>query len=137
MIKPVSAILPVFCLTLATGSVSAEDSIGYNLQATVPVICSIKFEAGGGTAVDGASHLGLIKEYCNAPGGYQLMVQYSPGSLRGAIFNVGDSRVVLDGSGTAIVPGARGPKIQSRELTIIPDPNGLDTDSLNIVAQPI
>jgi hypothetical protein len=135
MMKPAFAILPISCLALATGAAKAEDSIGYNLQATVAVVCSVKFEAAGGTSVDGASRLGMIKEYCNAPGGYQLVVQYSPGSLRGAVVNVGESRVVLDGSGTAIIAGARGPKIQSRELIIMPSPNGFDTESFSISAQ--
>lgn len=133
--KPAFAVFPVLGLAFAAGAANAEDSIGYNLQLTVPVVCSVRFEAAGGTLVDGANRLGMTREYCNSPGGYQLLLQYSPGSLRGAVVNVGNSRVVLDGSGTAILAGAQGPKIQDRDLIVTPGADGFNTESFNISAQ--
>ncbi|WP_428678330.1 hypothetical protein [Sphingopyxis sp.] len=129
------AVLSAACgLALTAGGANAE-SIGYNLQAIVPVACSLRFESSPSIFADGSARLGMLREYCNAPNGYQIVLNYSTGSLRGAVVNVGAASVVLDGSGQAIVPGAFGPKIQTRDLAITPGANGFDADSFNLAVQ--
>lgn len=122
-------------IALTAGGANAEQSMGYNLQAIVPVACSLRFKSSPSVFSDGSARLGMLREYCNAPNGYQVVVNYSAGSLRGAVVSVGSESVVLDGSGQAIVPGAFGPKIQTRDLAITPGANGFDASSLNLAVQ--
>lgn len=126
---------PLLSVALAATAAHAESSLGYGLQATVPVMCSLRFDSAPSAFGDTGARLGMIREYCNAPNGYQLVLNYSAGSLRGAVVSVGADSVVLDGSGQAIVPGALGPKIQSRDLVIVPGANGFDTTALNLAVQ--
>jgi hypothetical protein len=105
----------------------------YNLSLVVPVYCKVGFNGGGSSsAVDGgATPLGNLHEYCNAPAGYSLVVNYTPGALRGAELFVGSDRIVLDGSGHATVSQAQGPRIRNRPLAASPGENGFDTDRLD------
>jgi len=101
------------------------------LSLTVPVLCRVSYSsAGAGGAVGQAVNLGQLKEACNADSGYNVVVDYSPGSLRGTVLQLGDDRVVLDGSGEAVLSYAPGPRIRTRQLTAIPGENGFDTTAL-------
>ncbi|WP_374523750.1 hypothetical protein [Sphingopyxis sp.] len=130
----IAALTAACGLALTAGGAKAE-SIGYNLQAFVPVACSLRFEAAPSVSADGTARLGMLREYCNAPNGYQILLNYSAGSLRGAVVSVGAESIILDGSGQAIVPGALGPKIQTRDLAITPGAGGFDASSFNLAVQ--
>lgn len=131
--------LPLIALMSASGpaGASSEASAGYLVRVSVPVICQLHHEPGLVAGAGGSYGLGELQEYCNAPGGYQVMVNYTPGSMRGAVVGVGDEHVTLDGSGTALVSRAPGPRIRERAIAVTPGANGFDTDRLNfdIVAQ--
>jgi hypothetical protein len=123
---------------LALGSLCPATANGgtfgtYNLSLTVPVYCKVGYNGvGSQSAADsGATPLGNLQEYCNAPSGYSLVVNYSPGALRGAELFVGSDRVILDGSGRATVSQAQGPRIRNRPLAAIAGQNGFDTDRLD------
>ena len=106
----------------------SEASMAFNLHLTVDVYCSVKHQAGDlGTAPGGAVPLGTVREYCNAPRGYELVVTYAPGSLRGAKIIAGEDQVVLDGSGQAILSRSPGPRVRQREVSAIPGEHGFDT----------
>ncbi|MBT2135762.1 hypothetical protein KK137_15595 [Croceibacterium sp. LX-88] len=112
----------------------AASSFSYNLRATVPVHCSVQHSAagfGGGSEGSGIS-LGTFREYCNAPGGYELLVRYTPGTLRGARIIAGSDTVVLDGSGQAVLSRSTGPRIRERTISAIPGERGFDTQQLQL-----
>jgi hypothetical protein len=105
----------------------------FNLRLQVPVHCTVKQQAmGQGAALGNTVALGTFREYCNAPGGYQLVVNYAPGSLQGARIIAGNDEIVLDGSGQAVLSRATGPKIRERLISMAPGANGFDTDRLEL-----
>lgn len=59
--------------------------IGY-----VPVICRAKVEASVIAPSAGTVSLGTLKEFCNSPGGYRVVADYSPA--------LADARLVIDGT---------------------------------------
>lgn len=109
--------------------------MGFNLRAKVPVVCKVGYVPTGSTISADTVRLGELREYCNAPNGYNLEVRYSPSTLRGVALNVGNQRVILDGSGFATIPGASGPKIQTRLLSAQLSEGGFDTNEFQILAR--
>ncbi len=123
-------------LAMAGTSVAHGESFGINLLLQVPVMCNVSTGAGNSGAVDGTAtpgsvELGAIREYCNAPRGYDLVVHYTPGTLKGMTLIAGDARVELDGSGSAVVGHSPIPAIKVRNLEAIPGPQGFDADHLD------
>jgi hypothetical protein len=108
-------------------------SFSYNLRLTVAVHCTVQHQGTGYGALNGdALSLGTFREYCNAPQGYELVVNYAPGSLRGARIYAGNAEIVLDGSGRAILSREEGPRIQERTISMVPGANGFDTNRLDL-----
>ncbi|MDQ8758005.1 hypothetical protein RCO27_17400 [Sphingosinicella sp. LHD-64] len=122
---------------MASAPAGAE-SLNFNLRATVPVSCFVRHTAAGaGPSAGAAVALGQINEFCNAPGGYEVVVSYAPGTLRGAVLSVGNEQVVLNGSGQAVLSRAQGPRIRERALTALPGAGGFDTDRIDFRIQPL
>ena len=127
-------------LLVAAGTSAAHsESFGISLLLQVPVMCTVRAgaDAAGaatGPAAPGSFELGAIREYCNAPRGYDLLVHYTPGSLKGMTLIAGDARVQLDGSGSAVVGHSSAPAIKVRNLSAIPGPQGFDADHLDFEA---
>ena len=110
---------------------------GLNLRAVVPVTCSVRFEPNGNLVPQGpVFNLGSFLEYCNSPSGYRLVVNYTPGTLRGAMVQADSDRVMLDGSGQTLLTQSNGARRRIRNLQIIPGEGGFDTDhfTLDIIA---
>jgi len=126
-------------LALATGPTAASAaSMGYNLNMTVPLHCVVRHQPVelGAPAAGGVVSLGHVREYCNAPGGYQLIINYTPGTLRGARITAGSNEVVLDGSGRAILDRATGPRVRVRNLSVVPGADGFNTDRIDLQILP-
>jgi hypothetical protein len=105
----------------------------FNLRLQVPVHCTVKQQGiGTGVALGNTVTLGTFREYCNAPGGYELVVSYAPGSLQGARIIAGNDEIILDGSGRAVLSRATGPKSRERLISLSPGANGFDTDRLEL-----
>ena len=106
-------------------------SMGFNLRLQVPVYCTIVHQMDGhGASTGNGVALGRFREYCNAPGGYQLVVRYTPGTLRGAMIVAGEDQVVLNGSGQAILSQSNRPRVRERVITATPGAEGFDADRL-------
>lgn len=135
----VLAALAATCAGASASRASGVAEEGFVLRLQVPVLCNVSHRAiGAGVSQgDGAYSLGELDEYCNAPQGYRLTVDYTPGSLKGAVIMLGGDRVTLDGSGTATLYRANGPKIRENELAAIPGAGGFDTDRLNFAMQAV
>lgn len=134
MVKKLTGVLTATIALASASAAIASDSIGFNLRAIVPVSCTVGYNPAAVTFTDNIVRLGELREYCNAPNGYDLEVRYSPNSLRGVTVNVGNEHVTLDGSGFASIRGASGPKIQTRELSLQFGEDGLDADEFQVAA---
>lgn len=124
-------------LAASTTTAGAAD-MSYALRARVAVHCQVHQQAPGDGEVvrDQAVSLGRFREYCNAPGGYELVVRYAPGSLDGAVLTAGEDRVMLDGSGETTLSRATGPRIREMAVAATPGPRGFDTDRLELLLVP-
>lgn len=121
----------------ASPTAALADSMGYNLRLRVGVNCTVQHQlADYGSLVGGVISLGQFREYCNAPRGYELVVSYTPGTLRGTTIIAGDDRVVLDGSGKAVLSRATGPRSVERKIAVIPGENGFNTERLDFGIMP-
>ena len=130
MMKNIALGLAGLALAVVPSAVFAATQT-FNLRLQVPVHCSVKQQGfGSGVTAGNIVALGTFREYCNAPGGYQLVVNYAPGSLQGARIMAGNDEIVLDGSGQAVLSRATGPKIRERLISMAPGANGFDTDRL-------
>lgn len=116
---------------VATPSALSAASTSYRVSATVAMHCKVqhRFDSYGQKLADGIS-LGEIRELCNAAHGYELVVRYTPGSLRGTTLRAGHDQVVLNGSGEAILSRSSGPRILQRTVTATPGEAGFDADHL-------
>lgn len=110
--------------------VGAQSSIGYRVSLSVAVHCQVRHSPAGAGDTGGSYSLGRLTEFCNAPAGYDLRVQYTPGALQGMLLMVGDRSILLDGSGQALINGSDMPRIQERPLAAIPSSVGFNTDRL-------
>lgn len=113
----------------------SSGSKSITVSGQVPVICRVS-HSGEVTNQGQSFGLGKLLEYCNAPGGFSLQVNYTPGSLKGAALQVGEKSIVLDGSGHNEVMRVGGPKIMTLNLISTPSKNGFDADYLTFEVIP-
>ena len=134
MAKKLISVLVVAAAATMTTSAVATSSMGFHLRAFVPVTCGVQHNPVGSGFAGDTARLGQLREYCNAPNGYKLEVRYSPDSLRGVRLNFGNESVMLDGSGFATIPGAPGPRIQTRQLSAKLGNGEFDTQEFQVAA---
>lgn len=137
MLQRIGAGLVAISLAASAGPAAAE-TFNFRVHARVPVACQVQHRpapVAGGEA--GAVPLGQLNEFCNAPGGYTLVVSYTPGTLQGTVLRAGEDEVVLDGSGQTVLSRAAGPRIRERPLYALPGPEGFDTSRLQIDINPV
>ena len=124
--------LLVASVAVAAGPTAALAETGaYQISLTVGVSCTVQHElAGFGQPSGDGVTLGELRELCNAQHGYELVVNYTPGSLRGTTIRAGDDEVVLNGSGQAVLSRADGPRVRERIVTATPGQSGFDAASI-------
>jgi hypothetical protein len=111
-------------------------SFGTNIRLEVPIVCKLVHR--GEPAQEGNSYnLGQLFEYCNAPTGFLVQLDYQPGTLRGAVLQVGDKQVMLDGSGETEIMRSNGPKISTLDVTGTAGADGLDPGALQFQIVPL
>ena len=116
-----------------TAAKAAEQTARIQLHGYVPVICRADFGSAPFAAPNSQVQLGVLHEFCNAGSGYQVVVEYQPTSDAGAILIAG-RRVLLDGSGRAVIEQASGPAIKSSLLAYIPGRNPISNLHISIRA---
>lgn len=117
-------------IAVTPASASPEASGSYLVQLQVPVLCTVTHSPGPVVSAGDGYQLGQLQEYCNAPHGYSIAVDYAPGSLKGTVISLGQDTVTLDGSGSSVVSHQPGPRIISRSLIATPGPAGFNTDRI-------
>ncbi len=136
MIQKFSLGIASFVLAAAPTTATAA-TFGFNLSLMVPVHCTVQHQPTGFGAISGnAVSLGTFREYCNAPTGYDLVINYAPGSMEGARVIAGNDEIVLNGSGRAVLSRSTGPRIMERMIAAVPGENGFDTDRLELTIVP-
>lgn len=120
-------------LAAATAPIQAarSEAFGFTLTTNIPVICVLSHTGAPGADTGSEVSLGSLREFCNAPGGYDLVVSYQPGALRGARVIAGSSQIVLDGSGETVVSHSPIPHAREIPLAMAPGSTGFDTDRLD------
>ena len=112
---------------------SSEAVANFRLRARVPRACRAQFFPERLPArTDGAIPLGRLQEYCNAPEGYAIVVDYTPGTLKGVILTAGAETVILDGTGRALLSKVNGPLIRERELQVVSRNGAFDANSFSL-----
>lgn len=112
-------------------------SVGYELRLSVPLHCTVQHQGIGHSAsATGAVPLGTFREYCNSPRGYDLIVTYKPGALKGVRIIAGQEQITLDGSGRSVLSHVPGPRVRERMIAAIPGQNGFDTDRFELSVVP-
>ncbi|HEU4809608.1 MAG TPA: hypothetical protein VFS69_03020 [Sphingomicrobium sp.] len=130
MLRKFALIGATAALVAGPNAASAETG-AYRLSLKVGVHCTVQHDLSGyGQQSAGGFTLGELREYCNSQHGYELLVRYTPGSLRGTVIRAGDDEVVLNGSGEAILSRADGPRIRERMLSATPGESGFDARSI-------
>lgn len=104
-------VLLLLASTIQAPAASAAGQ-GFHLTVDVPVVCNIRHE-GRAPANSHSTDLGRLVQYCNAPNGYAVAVDYAPGQLRGSVLSVGGRLIVLNGSGHQEILREAGPRIAS------------------------
>jgi hypothetical protein len=132
-----AAAAPAWAVATTGGTGTVAGTGMYVLKLAVPMLCDVRFTAGGSAAGTGGSFdLGKLGEFCNDGQGYSVVVNYAPGTLRGAVLQLGTDRVVLDGSGQAVISQSNEARFRTRELVATPGANGFDSSELSFRIQP-
>ncbi len=119
----------------ASDIASSTGGANIRLSAQVPVICRLSYQ-GEVSAEGGSFRLGQIKQFCNAPQGFTVSVDYSPGRLINASLRIGAREITLDGSGHAEVYRGEGPQIRVFDVSAVPGSSGFDADRLEFHIEP-
>lgn len=137
MLRNIALALAGAALSISAPLGAAETATAsFTLTLRVPVLCTVRHRPIGVAVSGDTANLGELDEYCNAPQGYELTVDYTPGSLQGTVLVAGDDHVVLDGSGHAVLSRATGPRFRARPLTAVAGSSGFDSGSLNFQIRP-
>lgn len=90
---PVSAVAP---------GVDASGQFTIGVVGFVPVICRASLDTSVIVPGSGSTNLGTLNEFCNSPGGYRVVADYSKSLTSGRLI-VDGSEVKLTGKGNSVV----------------------------------
>lgn len=98
----------------------ASQSTSVRIQGHVPVMCRVQLASSVGVmGEDGVVDLGVVREFCNAPRGYRVILQHSPGLEDATIFR-GGLRIPLSPTGETVLTDSTHADIQEVALSIDP-----------------
>jgi hypothetical protein len=122
LIKPVVAVAALCASALPAGAFAPSVQAGgaeftISLVGYVPVICRANVDASSVAPVAGTTSLGMLKEFCNSPRGYQVVADYSP-QLAGAKLLVDGTEVPLSDAGSTVVSQSDSAKIADHSLAL-------------------
>jgi hypothetical protein len=109
------SILPLAVAVAATPAMAV--SYGINLRGHVPTVCKVKADLAAVAIEGNLVDLGSMREFCNAPAGYDVFVDYGA-ELAGARLMVDGNAVELTDAGTASLASESTPARKDRALAI-------------------
>jgi len=93
----------------------AEFRIG--IVGEVPVICRVSLDTTVLSDVDGRVSLGTMKEFCNNPTGYRVVLEY-PAAMESAKLIIDGRELALDGSGLVAVTRSAGAAVAEHKVEL-------------------
>ncbi|MFM5947645.1 MAG: hypothetical protein ACKOPM_00210 [Novosphingobium sp.] len=122
LIKPVVAVAALCASALPAGAFAPSVQAGgaqftISLVGYVPVICRANVDATSVAPVAGTASLGMLKEFCNSPRGYQVVADYSP-QLSSAKLLVDGVAVPLSDAGSTVISQSDSAKIADHSLAL-------------------
>lgn len=93
----------------------AEFRIG--IAGKVPVICRVSLDTTVLADVDGRVSLGTMKEFCNNPTGYRVVLEY-PAAMESAKLIIDGREFALDGSGLVDVTRSAGAAVAEHKVEL-------------------
>lgn len=128
------AISSIATMATSTPAMPVSDSFTLGIRGFVPVICRADVQASQIAPESGVNAIGVMKEFCNSPSGYQIWADHSE-SLNDAALLVDGRRVELSDTGSTLISESSHAAITSRDLAIdLPDANRMGSLSVRIVA---
>ncbi len=128
------AISSIATMAASTPAMPVSDSFTLSIRGFVPVICRADVQASQITPESGVNAIGVMKEFCNSPSGYQIWADHSA-SLNDAALLVDGRRIELSDTGSTLISESSHAAIASRDLAIdLPDANRMGSLSVRIVA---
>lgn len=109
------ATAPAIGVNPGVGVDHASATIG--ITGFVPVVCTARVAESTLPVAAGTAQLGKLREFCNSPGGYRVVADYSP-SLVHAKLLVDGKPIPLAKDGSVTVSRSNGPAIDSRLLAL-------------------
>ena len=84
MLRNIALALAGAALSISAPLGAAETATAsFTLTLRVPVLCTVRHRPIGVAVSGDTANLGELDEYCNAPQGYELTVDYMPAPCRG------------------------------------------------------
>jgi hypothetical protein len=102
-------------LLASPGAALADTAVG--MRGAAPLVCSAGIDPTIEPSTGGPLDLGKLTEFCNAPQGFEVWIDY-PAELAGGVLRVDGHAIVLQSAGTVRVDRADGPTGQSHVLTL-------------------
>lgn len=104
-------------VAIALGTPTLAATSGLHLKGHVPVTCKVR-AANQAAAIKGdVVDLGGLREFCNAPGGYDVFLDYSR-NFAGTTLLVDGTPVELTKEGSVRFAGEDGPALRERSLAL-------------------
>lgn len=103
-----SAFLSIAVLAVSGAAMASEHSrdggadFRIGIAGKVPVICRVSLDTTVLSDVDGRVSLGTMKEFCNNPTGYRVVLEY-PAAMESTKLIIDGRELALDGSGLVAV----------------------------------
>ena len=117
------AVLSLFAAAAATmaavPAIASEPAAQYHIgiSGEVPVLCRVSIDAALVPDSAGRVSLGTLKESCNNPHGYQVVLEYSP-DMADALLIVDGRAIPLGKSGLVIVAKSPGAAVIERKVEL-------------------
>lgn len=107
--------LGAIAVALGTPAIAATSSL--HLKGHVPVTCKIRVGTQAAPIKDGLVDLGGVREFCNAPGGYDVFLDYSR-NFAGTTLLVDGASHELSKDGSLMFASENGPALRTRSLVL-------------------
>lgn len=98
-------------------SFSGASSYSITLRGFVPVICRVSVTPSSTAAETGVQDLGAMKEFCNAPNGYDVLIEHT-GEANGAAIIVDGQEIALSDTGETVISTSSTAAFRDRALQL-------------------
>jgi hypothetical protein len=98
-------------------SFSGTASYSLTLRGFVPVICRVSVTPSSASAETGVQDLGELKEFCNAPDGYDVFIAHT-GEANGAAVIVDGQQIALSDTGETKISTSSTAAFRDRSLQL-------------------